>query len=118
MKGAGFCPRHFWMANRVEDDGWPAGGIGVAALCESLVERVITNLPRDSDLTRRERMGPFRVRRQATVPQSGSGCIFCRRRIEREYTVLDTLQYLKNKTTWSERLAQPPLCLYHGLMAL
>jgi hypothetical protein len=118
LESGGFCPRHFWMAKRVEDDGWPAGGIGIAALCESLVEGAITKLPRDANLTHRGGTGPFRPRREVSVPQWGSGCIFCRHRIEREQSLLDVLQYLKNKAAWSQRVGQSPLCVHHALMAL
>jgi hypothetical protein len=118
LKGGGFCPRHFWIAKRVENEGWPSGGISVAVLCQDLIERLIANLPHDADLTRREAMGPFRLRRKVQFPQLGSECIFCRDRIEREQSLLDDLQYLKNKASWSERVVQSPLCVHHALMAL
>jgi hypothetical protein len=118
LESGGFCPRHFWMAERVEEDGWPAGGVGIATLCERLVERAIRKLPRDAELTRRETTGPFRLRRETTVPQSGLECIFCRQRNERERSILDALQYLKNKAAWSRRIAQSPPCMHHALMAL
>ena len=59
LEGGGFCARHFWIAKRVEDECWPAGGIGLAILCENLIERAIGNLPHRGDLCRPEAKGPF-----------------------------------------------------------
>ncbi len=118
LKGGGFCARHFWIAKRIEQDDWPAGGIGIAILCENLVDNAIAQLPREAEVSRREPMNPFRRKHGADVPPSGSGCIFCHDWIDREDSLIETLEYLKNKPTWAERLDRAPLCAHHALVAL
>jgi Family of unknown function (DUF6062) len=118
LKGGGFCARHFWIAKRMEDDGWRAGGIGLAILCESLIEHAILELPPEAELSRHEPMSPFRRKRDLRAFGPGSGCIFCRDSREREESLIEVLEYLKNKPTWSERIEQSPLCAHHALLAL
>lgn len=117
LKGGGFCVRHFWMAKRIEDEGWRAGGIGVAILCENLVGQTASQLPSEADLGRRKAMGRFRYKRDFGVPPSGSGCIFCHDWIKREESLIETLEYLKNRREWSKALEQSPLCVHHVLVA-
>jgi len=118
LKGRGFCGRHFWIAKRIEDDGWRAGGIGLAILCENLVEHATAELPTEAELNRHELISPFRRKRDIHAFIAGSGCIFCRDRMEREESLVEILEYLKNKPTWSGRLEQSPLCLHHAMLAL
>jgi hypothetical protein len=118
LQGGGFCTRHFWMAKRLEDDGWPAGGIGLAILCENLVEHVIADLPRVADLARPEPVIPFRRKKDVRFCPPGAGCMFCRDWIEREESLIAALEGLKNKLTWSEKLERSPLCVHHSLVAL
>jgi Family of unknown function (DUF6062) len=117
LNGEGFCARHFWIAKRIEDDSWRAGGIGVAILCENLVARAVANLPRGADLSRREATNRLSRKRKVDARPPGSGCTFCRGRIEREVWLIESLEYLKNKPTWSERLEQSPLCVDHAMLA-
>jgi hypothetical protein len=118
LKGGGFCSRHFWIAKRIEDDCWPAGGIGIAILCENLVAHAIADLPRETDLGRPEHMNPFRRKRDIQVPLHGFDCMFCRDWLEREESLIETLEYLGNNPTWSQKLEQSPLCVHHALLAL
>jgi hypothetical protein len=118
LQGGGFCARHFGIAKHIEDDCWPAGGIGIAILCENLVTRAIAELPPEADLIRAEPMNPFHRKRDIHVPPAGSGCMFCRDWMKREESLIDTLEYLKNKPTWSEKLERSPLCVHHALLAL
>jgi len=117
LKGGGFCARHFWIAKRVEEDGWRSGGIGVAILCENLVERAIAGLPRDGELSRRETKTPSLRKRAIDVPPAGSGCIFCHDWIEREEWLVRALEQLKSKPAWFESLERSPLCFQHTLLA-
>jgi len=118
LRGGGFCPRHFWVAKRIEDDCWPAGGIGVAILCENLIEQAIAELPSETEFGRSEPIGLFQRKRNPSVPAPGFGCIFCRDALEQEQSLVETLQYLKNKSAWSGRLEASPLCEHHALLAL
>ena len=118
LKGGGFCARHFWIAKRIEEDGWRSGGIGVAILCENLIERAIAGLPRDADLGRREARTPFLRKRPVDVAPADSKCIFCHDWTEREQSLLQALEHLKNKPTWSGALERSPLCIHHTLLAL
>lgn len=118
LEGGGFCARHFWIAKRIEDDCWRAGGIGVAILCENLVEQAVAELPCDADLGRRETINPFRRKRELDVLAPGSECIFCRDWIEREESLVELLQYIKSKPRWSERLERSALCVRHAMLAL
>jgi Family of unknown function (DUF6062) len=118
LKGGGFCPRHFWIAKGIENEGSPASGIGVAILCENLVALAIAESPRDMTLEHREPVNPFRRKRDVDMPPPGSGCMFCRDRIEREESLIATLEDLKRRPIWSEKLEQSPLCVYHARLAL
>jgi hypothetical protein len=117
LEGGGFCARHFWIAKRTEEDGWRSGGVGVAILCENLVDHAIRELPREAELTRRT-MGPFQFKRTVNVPPPGAGCIFCHDWMVREEALLEILEYLRHKPAWFEKLERSPLCVHHALMAL
>jgi len=117
LEGGGFCPRHFWIAKRIEEDEWPSGGIGVAILCESIVAKAIQDLPNPKELSRRPAIGPFREKPRVEVSSPGSDCIFCRDQRDREESLVEILEFLKHKPGWSEKLAQSPLCVRHALMA-
>lgn len=118
LKGNGFCARHFWIAKRIEEDEWPARGLGVAILCENLVAIAIEELPSTKDLSRRPALGPFRHKPTVNVPGGGRGCMFCRDWYTREESLIDILQYLKHKPNWSEKIAGSHFCVRHGMMAL
>jgi len=118
LEGRGFCARHFWIAKRIEEECWPAGGIGVAILCENLVAKAVSELPAETDLNRSEPPSPFRRKKDVHLPAPGSGCMFCLDWGEREESLIATLEYLKNKPVWSEKLEQSPLCVHHSLLAL
>ena len=115
LAGRGFCARHFWIAKRTEDECWPAGGIGMAILCENLVEQSMENLPGEGDLSCPNAHGPFR--RKARVFRPGADCIFCRERSEREQSLLNALQYLKHRPAWAQNLERSPLCIDHSVLA-
>ena len=118
LKGGGFCPRHFWIAKRIEDDTWPSGGVGVAILCENLVASAIEELPPEANLKRAAPKGPFQHKTAVNVLPTGSGCIFCKDWTMREESLLDLLEFLRHKPEWSERLERSPLCVHHARMAL
>ncbi len=118
LKGNGFCARHFWIAKRIEEDEWPARGLGVAILCENLVTIAIEELPSTRDLSRRSALGPFRHKPTVDVRGGGWGCVFCHDWYMREESLIDILQYLKHKPTWPEKITRSPLCVRHSRMAL
>lgn len=118
LAGRGFCARHFGIAKRIEDECWPAGGIGVAILCENLIDQAVEQLPAQEDLSRPDSHGLFRRKREARLCSPGSECIFCRERSEREGSLLDALQFLKYRPAWAQNLRRSPLCVCHSLLAL
>jgi Family of unknown function (DUF6062) len=117
LNGEGFCARHFWIAKRIEDDSWRGGGIGVAILCENLVGRVVAELPGGADLGGRETTNRLSRRRKVVAPPPSAECMFCRDRMEREIWLIESLEYLKNRPAWSERLERSPLCVRHAMLA-
>jgi len=118
LTGRGFCARHFWIAKRIEDECWPAGGIGVAILCENLIDQAIENLPTQESLSQPDINGLFRRKRETRLCSPGSECIFCREGGEREESLLDALQFLKHRPAWAQNLERSPLCVHHSLLAL
>ena len=118
LEGGGFCARHFWMAKRIEDDGWRSGGVGVAILCENLARSAIENLASETHSNRPAALRWFRRKRSLSLPLPVQGCIFCRDSMARQESLVEILEFLKDKSAWSERLARSPLCMRHGLMAL
>lgn len=118
LEGGGFCSRHFWIAKDIERECWAAGGIGIAILCENLVARAMAELSREPFSVRAEALNPFHRRKDVHLLPPGSGCIFCRDWIEREESLIATLESLKCKTTWSEKLKESPLCAHHMHVAL
>jgi len=118
LNGRGFCARHFWIAKRIEDECWPAGGIGVAILCENLIDQAVANLPTQESLSQPDSHGLFWRKRETRLRPPGSECIFCRERREREESLLDALQFLKQRPGWTQNLERSPLCVCHSLLAL
>jgi hypothetical protein len=118
LEGGGFCSRHFWIAKGIEEECWRAGGIGIAILCENLVACAISDLSRETFLGRADGLNPFHRRKAVHMPLPGSGCMFCRDSIEREESLIATLEYLKYKPTWATKLEQSPLCAHHVQLAL
>lgn len=117
LGGKGFCARHFWIAKRIEDESWPAGGIGVAILCENLIEHAIGSLPSHEKHGGAGSQGFLRGRHEPRVLPPGSGCIFCLAQTEREESMLEALQYLKHKAAWARNLESSPLCFGHSMLA-
>lgn len=119
LKCGGFCLRHFWVAKRIEEQCWPAGGIGIALLCENLVRRYSVEATQYVDENQRR---SFRVlrrnRKRRNFRSPGFGCMFCQDNKERERHLLQTIEELIEQTTWSMMLEDGPLCLRHGVLAL
>jgi hypothetical protein len=113
LEGGGFCPRHFWMAKRIEDEGWPAGGIGVALLCENLIEAAIRDLALNPGSDSCERSRVFFWKKKTSVRPPVSACMFCADWVEREESLIEALESLKDKPQWSKALEESPLCAHH-----
>jgi hypothetical protein len=109
LRGDGFCSRHFWIAKQIEEDCWPAGGIGVAILCENLVSRALRVLPTAQTNSPAGQRTMFRLKkREARSSRPGDRCMFCADWQEREEALIETLETLRNRPEWSDRLTESP----------
>lgn len=119
LKGGGFCLRHFWEAKRIEERCWPAGGIGVALLCENLIRRYSVETTEYLDENQRRPLRFLRrsqKRRDFCAP--GFRCTFCQDNEEREKHLVQVIKELIEQPTWSKMLEEAPLCLRHAVLAL
>jgi hypothetical protein len=114
LRGGGFCLRHFWIAKRIEEECWPAGGIGVAILCENLLEGFSPPVP-----PRKQRGSRLSASHQKNgeLRSPGFACTFCRDNRERERALLEELNDLVTESEWSKTLTDAPLCLSHTWLA-
>ncbi len=112
VESGGFCAGRFW-----EEGCWPAGGIGVAILCENLISRALGALPDAKDFEGRKRGGLFPRKTASFLAPPTLDCMFCRDLAEREESLLETLELLKRKELWKEKLDRSPLCLHHTMLA-
>lgn len=118
LAGGGFCARHFWVAKRIEEECWHAGGIGLALLCEDLLKRVASAVP---PLTRGASASPFDRARLGPLSDdqvaSRWGCFFCTESWRHELDVLVQLDDLVFEPEWRELLLQSSLCVRHAWLA-
>jgi hypothetical protein len=114
----GFCARHFWIAKRIEEECWPAGGIGLALLCEDLLKRVASDV---HPLTRGESSNTFERRRSERAGDDRNasrwGCFFCAENWRHERDLLVELDDLVFEAEWRELLVQGSLCVHHARLA-
>jgi len=119
LKGGGFCLRHFWEAKRIEERCWPAGGIGIALLCENLIRQYSVETTEYLDDKQRRSLSILRrSRKRRDFRAPGFGCVFCQDNEEREQHLLQTIQELMEQPAWSKMLEEAPLCLRHAVLAL
>lgn len=118
LRGGGFCPIHFRLAEQIEKESWPAGGIGIAILCEQLVAQARAGI----DVVARTPIRTSRWQLKRTQPVdifvAGSGCIFCRENTEREEGRVEVLEELIEDEDFSRSLSSTGLCVRHAQMAL
>jgi hypothetical protein len=81
----GFCPRHFWMAQDIEKKAWPAGGFGLAILCQQLLIRAEQQLA-EAEKIRSLKRRPALFRREGKTPRliQREECLFCLENDSRE----------------------------------
>jgi len=118
LRSGGFCLRHFWIAKRIEEECWPAGGIGVAILCENLLDEFSSPALLAGQNRRYSRRPPFSQQKEREPRLPGFACTFCRDNQEREYALLEELNGLVTEDEWSKLLSVAPLCLRHAWLAL
>ncbi len=87
----GFCHRHFWTAMKIEDECWPAGGFGMAMLCEDLLRLASDALTRSANPDTRI-SGTNRKGEELFRP--GGSCVFCKDSAETEMVFMDLLEEL------------------------
>jgi hypothetical protein len=118
LKGGGFCPRHFWIAKRIEEECWRAGGIGVAILCENLMGQIPSELPAPGSPDRkRVWRGVRRGEPLDGLRLPGFACGYCQENEDRERSLLPELERLLDQQEWSAMLQDAPLCLRHAWLA-
>jgi hypothetical protein len=117
LEGGGFCLRHFWIAKRIEEECWPAGGIGVAILCENLLQQVPSEPSSPAKRRRRRRLRGLGDQEDHDWRLPGFACAFCRDNEERERALLQELGKLIGEHEWSEMLADAPPCFGHTWLA-
>lgn len=118
LRSGGFCLRHFWIAKRIEEECWPAGGIGLAILCENLLDEFSYSSLFAGQNGRRSRSSRFSPQKDGEARLTGFACTFCRDNQEREHALLQELNELVTENEWSKLLADAPLCLRHASLAL
>ena len=102
------------MAMEIEDECWPAGGSGMAILCEQLLERGLAAIGR---LGARPPKGR-RAGGGSLVTPPGAACLFCRRNAEREVHLLSVLEDVETDEALAAMLQAAPLCVRHALAGL
>jgi hypothetical protein len=112
LEGGGFCTRHFRMAKQIEEQTWPAGGIGMAILCEDLLRVADFNLQSSRSLSRNPKF-PLRNRRGDHPFLPGQSCIFCNDTLDKERFLLEVLEELVDEREFAEPLSKHGLCVRH-----
>jgi predicted RNA-binding protein Jag len=112
----GFCRRHFWMANQIEEDCWQTGGIGLAILCEDLL-RLANDIPDENAGPSRKNKRLIGRRSEPVAITIGSRCIFCEENATRESYLIEILEALIGEPQFHRILEDRPLCVAHGRMA-
>jgi len=111
LDGAGFCEEHFRMAKEIEDECWPAGGIGMAILCEDSILRALRVVDLGQQRTKHRR-------RDGVAFEPGSACTFCRENRRKELSLVEVLEELTEEEEFAQPLAHGRLCLRHTELAL
>jgi hypothetical protein len=119
LEGGGFCRRHFWVAKQIEDSCWPAGGIGLAILCENLVSQAVKESADVLMQDQRSMLRPLPRRQQRGANHlPGHACIFCQCNAQRELSLVSELEALVEEPEWMKILQAAPLCFRHALFSL
>jgi hypothetical protein len=118
LDAGGFCLRHFWMAKEIEDETWPAGGIGMAILCEDLMRLVNAGFEKVAAADPNSHRGLFHRRANTTAFRPGHDCMFCHDNAEKEQFLAEVLEELVDEPEFARPLARHGLCTRHGQMAL
>lgn len=115
----GFCPRHFWMAQDIEEKAWPAGGFGLAILCQQLLVRAEQRLA-EAERTRSLKRRPALFRREGKTPRliQREECLFCLENGSREKMYASVLEESMQEADFQFSFSDNPLCLSHAILCL
>lgn len=113
----GFCRRHFWMAEQIEEDSWQAGGIGLAILCEDLL-RLAGNIIEENAEAAPKKRRLVRRRAEAATITLGVPCIFCEENTTREAYLIEIFEELIGEPEFQRIFTDRPLCVTHSQIAL
>jgi len=116
LAGGGFCRRHCLIALAIEDECWPAGGIGMAMLCEDLLRLALDALGKTKTTDRRSPAAQRRDGAQLFRP-SGS-CIFCNDSRRKEEILIEALEGFAAEEQFRQALQARGLCIWHGELAI
>jgi hypothetical protein len=115
----GFCPQHFWMAQDIEEKSWPAGGFGLAILCEQLLIRVEQQMVDDEKcLNERKKAQLFWRKEKAPWSVQTEACLFCLENEKRELMYADALEGMLEDDDCRLSFSKNPLCMRHSLLCL
>jgi len=116
LRKGGFCRRHFWMAKRIEEDAWQAGGIGLAILCEDLLRLASDSFAPNAIAPRSQKRTI--LRRTEPPPISiGSPCLFCEENTARESYLIEILEELLGEAQFQPVVGGELLCVAHAQIA-
>ncbi len=116
LRKGGFCRRHFWIANEIEEDSWQAGGIGLALLCEDLLRVAGESFNLTASASRQNKRAIMR-RAQPVIFKPGWPCMFCEENTTRESYLLEILEDLLEDPQFQAVLEGRSLCVSHAQLA-
>jgi len=116
LRKGGFCRRHFWMAKRIEEDSWQAGGIGLAILCEGLLRLASDSFVPNANAPRSRKRTIMRRTEPPTI-SIGSPCVFCEENTARESYLIEILEKLLGEAQFQPVARGELPCVAHARIA-
>jgi hypothetical protein len=108
LRTGGFCAYHFQMAKDIEQECWPAGGIGLAILCDVLLKETDRSLVAAQANNRVSSLQEF---------ASHKNCIFCSELRDKESRILEVVETVLNQPDFQSILNPGRMCLQHAWSA-
>jgi hypothetical protein len=115
LDGGGFCLRHFWLAKEIEDECWPAGGVGMAMLCEDLVRETASHI---QHLDANNSPAPRPRQSNTNVVLPDYNCVFCAELREKQDGLIKALEQVAGEEEFATRLTPDRLCAFHMQVAI
>jgi len=109
LRSGGFCLRHFTIAAQIEIESWRAGGVGMAILCQDLING-------ERKLLRRENTVNNKKAEIEGLP--GANCMFCCEKADKERILLEVLEEVRDEEPFRRAIEGQALCIRHARIAL